>query len=329
MTKRVSSLVSIVLALVLVTLSAAVGAAETFKLYTPTVTTHPWHRGAERFAAIVKEKTGGAIDVKIYPNSELGSERDALELVKLGTIQTSFNTVGSAGTFIPSLNIFNLPFLFKSEEDAQKFAAGPLAQKLASTCERSGFVCLAFHSSFFRYPMNSKRPLNTIADFSGLKIRTMQVPAHVDTYKALGASPTPIAFGDLYNALALGTVDGNENAIVTLEGLKMYEVQKYLSLVPILTTTGVTLVSKKVWDGLSPASREALREAARTSAHVIDQGYVEDQKRSLEILKAKGVTVNVVKDLAPFRKAVQGVYEKYLPTLPKEAQDVVRELLKH
>lgn len=328
MMRRRFSLMVAVLPLLGLMLSAAVAAAETFKLYTPTVTSHPWHKGAERFAAGVKEKTGGAIEVKIYPNSELGSEREALELVKLGTIETSFNTVGSAGTFIPSLNIFNLPFLFKSEEDAQKFSNGPLAQKLASTCERSGFVCLAFHSSFFRYPMNSKRPLNAINDFSGLKIRTMQVPAHVDAYRALGASPTPIAFGDLYNALALGTVDGNENAIVTLEGLKMYEVQKYLSLVPVLTTTGVTLVSKKVWDRLPPASRAALQDAAKSAAGVIDQGYVEDEKRSLGILKSKGVTVNTVTDLTPFRKAVQGVYDKYLPTLPKEAQDVVRELLK-
>lgn len=303
-------------------------AAEILKLSHPTNETHPWHKGAVRFAAVVKEKSGGALEVTVFPNAQLGQERESLELIKSGAIQLGIHTTGSTSNVVPSMNFFNLPFLFRSEEDARKFSSGPLGAKLMATCDRSGYQCLVLHSSFFRYPMNSKRPLRDVADFNGLKMRTMPIPSHVETYRSLGASPTPVAFGDLYNALAFGTVDGNENAIVTLEGLKMYEVQKYLSLVPVFPTTGVILVSKRTWDRLTPAHRTALEEAARTAAETIDRTYVEDEKRSLEILKAKGIQVNAVPDLAPFVKAVQPIYDKYVPTLPKEAQEVVQELIK-
>jgi tripartite ATP-independent transporter DctP family solute receptor len=303
-------------------------AAEVLKLSHTTNETHPWHKGALRFAAAAKEKSGGALEVTVFPNNQLGQEREALELIKSGTIQIGIQTVGSTSNLVPSMNLFNLPFLFRTEEEARKFAAGSLGTKLMATCDRAGYRCLALHSSFFRYPMNSKRPLREVSDFNGIKMRTMPVPAHVDTYRALGASPTPVAFGDLYNALAFGTVDGNENAIVTLEGLKMYEVQKFLSLVPVFPTTGLILVSKRTWDRLSPAHRTALEEAARSAAETIDRAYVEDEKRSLEILKAKGIQVNKVRDLTEFAKAVQPIYDKYVPTLPKEAQEVVQELVK-
>lgn len=310
-------------------LAPSARAAEVLKLSHTTIESNPWHKGALRFAELVNAKTGGAVQVQIFPNNQLGSEREILTLMRSGAVDMGFDTVGAVGTFVQAMNIFNLPFLFKTEQEAAEFSRGPLAAKLLASCDRAGYRCLAFHSSFFRYPMNNKRPLQSLADFRGLKIRTMEVPPHVDTYRALGASPTPIPFGDLYNALALGTVDGNENTVVTLEGLKIYEVQRYISLIPILTTTGVVIVGKKTWDRLSPAHQGVVEAAAREAAEVIDRAFTEAGEKSLGIMKAKGVQVDAgPPDLTPFRKAAQPVYDKYIPTLPKEAQEVARELLK-
>ncbi len=183
----------------------------------------PYHVGLLEFARIVAEKTNGQVEVQIFPNNQLGNEKEMIEGLLLGTLDITVPSNGVVTNFVPELGIFDLPFLFRDRPHMYKVMDGPVGQELNGAMQKKGFRLLGFYEAGIRHIM-TKKPINSFEDLQGLKIRTMQVPAHVASFNAFGANATPLAYGELYGALQTGVVDGAEAANTNYNSKKFYEV---------------------------------------------------------------------------------------------------------
>jgi len=288
--------------------------------------THPYSDGARKLAELVAEKTGGKLEIQHFPAGQLGGERDITEGLQAGTVDMMVNSLGVAATFVPEINLFNLPFIFTGATHYDKVVQGPVGEKILAACEENELIGLGFTAPVFRIPMNNLRPINTPADFQGMKIRLMEVPLHMDTYKALGATPVPIAFGELYTALQLGTVDGCENAIATLFTQRFYEVQKYMTILPVVSNGAVYLMSKKSWDKLPESYQEAIMSSMPEAIKACDESYLQLEEDGLNDMVDKGLKVNTPPDIDPFVKAVAPIYDKYLAKMPDWVGGLVPEI---
>jgi len=298
----------------------------TLKLAHTCADNHPYNVGAKKLADLVSAKTEGRLKITVYPAGQLGGERDIVEALQAGTIDMCVTSLGVAATFVPEYNLFNLPFLFSGADHFIAVARGPIGARLLAAADSHDLKGLGFGGPVFRVPMNSRRALNTPEDFKGLKIRLMEVPVHMDTYRALGASPVPIAFGELYTALQLGTVDGCENAIATLYTQRFYEVQKYLSVLPVISNGAVFLSGQKAWSRLPQEYRDIIMESMPEAIAAHDDSYLLLDKEGLQAIIAKGVHVNTPKDLAPFVKATESVYASNLKKMPAWVSELVPQI---
>jgi TRAP-type C4-dicarboxylate transport system substrate-binding protein len=213
-----------------------------------------------------------------------------------------------------------------------KVMHGPLGEWIMKESvregEKVGLKVLGIGGPMFRVPMNNVRPITRIDDFKGLKIRTMEVPLHKDTYKAMGASPVPLPFGELYTALQTGVVDGNENGPATLEAMKFYEVQKYVTYLPVVSNGGIFLMSLKTWQGLSPEHQQAMAASAKAWVKSMDDEGLKQDTEALKKMEAKGTKINTIKDMTPYVNATKHIYDQMLKDYPKEYREVVDRILK-
>ena len=274
-------------------------------------------------AELVKEKTNGEILIKVFGNGVLGGERDVNEGVQMGTIDIADTSTGPLESFVPMMGVLSLPFLFEDVEHFKKFKESKVAEELLATCEDYGFKGLGFNSPVFREPLNSKRSINTPEDFKGLKIRLMEVPIHMDTYAAMGASPTPIAYAEVYSALQLGVVDGCENALASLMDMKFYEVSKYLSRIPVFSNACALIMNLDKWNELSVVQQQAITESARIGLDLIDEGYLANGEEALKVMEKSGIIISTPPSLDPFIEVTKSVYEKNIPKLPSGAQEII------
>ncbi|UCD82747.1 MAG: TRAP transporter substrate-binding protein [Desulfobacterales bacterium] len=290
-----------------------------------------YHTAGLAFGQCLDQSTGGAIKVKIYPQGQLGGERDITEGLQLGSVDLQATSIGVTGTFIPALNILNLPFLFNGPKHWMAVMNGPVGQQILGKAreqgEQVGLKVLAIGAPDFRLPMNNKLPINSIEDFKGLKIRTMQVPIHMKAYESIGASPVPLPFGELYTALQTGVVDGNENGPLTLYGKKFYEVQKYMVLLPIVSNGGIFLMSKATWDKLSRDHQLAVTKCIAVWRQTMDQDALEQGGIAIQKMKDEGLQVTTIEDLAPFIKATSPAYEWLYSQLPKDTSEWARSMV--
>lgn len=329
MFKRAMILSLVVLLLIVPTVPGL--AKTTFKYGHANAVTYPYHLAGVAFGEALEKKTGGELVVQIHPMGQLGGEKDITEGLQLGTVDFQASSLGVTGNFIPAVNVFNLPFLFKSPEHFLKVMNGPLGAKVLEIVqaqgEKVGLKVLGIAGPSFRLPMNNVRAIKTVADFKGLRIRTMQVPIHMAAYKALGAVPLPIAFGELYTALQTGVVDGNENGPATLAAMKFYEVQKHVTTLPIVSNGGVFLMSMKTWNKLSASQKKAVTDSAQEWVKAMNDECLKQDKEALELMKAKGVTITEVPNVRPFISAMKPVYDEYLKDFSPELQKVVNQIL--
>ncbi len=299
------------------------------KLAHDSPTTSGWHVGAMKIAEMTKKQSDGALEIRVYPSAQLGDMRETAELAQAGTIDMVLLTAGVAASFVPSMNLFGLPFLFNDSEQAAAVYNGDLGRRLMQDADAAGYKGLGFNIRTFRSPMNSVHPITKRADFEGLKIRLMQVPIMIDSYRALGASPVAMPYSEVYTAAQSGVIDGMENTPTGVYSPKFHEVMDYYSLLPVFINTCVLYMSRKSWDALSPAHQTLIQNVAAEGNEFISQKYFELDAENLEKIKAAGVQVDEGPfDLAPFREAVRPVYDQYVPELPKSGQDVVAELQK-
>jgi TRAP-type transport system periplasmic protein len=288
---------------------------------------HPWHQAALRFAEDIARRSDNGLQLSVFPSSQLGDLRELMELTQRGLVDLNVNTAGILAIFVPDANVFNLPFLFSSHAQADAFYQSNVARGIASRCPRAQIICLTFVTTVFRSPMNNKRPIRTPDDMRGLKIRLMQVPLHIDSYRALGAVPTALPFSELYTAAQTGVVDGFENAVGTLHTSKLYEVGKYLDTLPVFLYTNVLAMSDRSFRKLTDLQRKAVTDSVPAFATSVNAAMLELERTGLQAMAARGViTTTGPFDLAVFRQRVRPVYEKWVPMLSPEIQSAVKEL---
>jgi tripartite ATP-independent transporter DctP family solute receptor len=279
----------------------------TLKLGTSTQPTHIYNQAADYFAKIVAEKTGGDIEVQVFPAAQLGSERDMVEGLQLGSLEMTLTSTGPMGGFVPQVKLFNLPFLFKDRESCYRVLDGEIGTQIADRFVKVGIRSLGWFENGFRNITNSKRAVNSPDDMKGVKIRVMEDDVFILTMKAMGASPLPMAFGELYTALEQKTVDAQENPLAVIHSSRFFEVQKYLAMTGHFYSPAVLLISEMSWKSLSPENQKIVADAA-AQARDYERGLSLKADQELEAACEKeGMTITHP-DKAPFAKAVASVY---------------------
>jgi TRAP-type transport system periplasmic protein len=281
-----------------------------------------FHVAAVKFKELVEKNSKGEITVALFTDAKLGDERTLLERMKMGIVDSAIITSGPIINFVPSFGVIDLPFLFRDPDHAYKVLDGSIGQKLLTDVESQGWKGLSFGERGFRNLTNSKRPVNTPEDIKGLKIRVMQNPVYVDSFKALGANAVPMAWTEVLTALQQGTVDGQENPLNVIMAFKLYDIQKHLSITRHAYAPAPILMSMATWKKLSPAQQGIVKKAAQDAA---DHERAWDNKMEsdwLKELESKGMTVTKP-DLKPFLAAVKPVYEQYTPKYGKDLLDSI------
>lgn len=270
-----------------------------------------FHLCALKFKEIVEEETDGDVSVTIFPNAKLGDERALLEGMKMGVVDAGIITSGPFINFIPEFGVFDLPFLFRSPGHAYAVLDGTVGNSILEKMESQGWKGLAYGERGFRNLTNSKRPVTSPEDIEGLKIRLMQNPVYVDSFKALGANAVPMAWTEALTALQQKTIDGQENPLNVIVAFKLYESQQYLSLTRHAYAPNVIMMSMRSWKKLTPEQQEVVKAAAQEAAEENRKYDNSKAEEWLAFLKDQGMEVVEEPDLAAFREAVQPVYDKY------------------
>lgn len=270
---------------------------------------HHYQVASKMFADNVAKRTNGEILITVYPSDTYGKQKQLVSQAQLGQADMVLTSDAVISSFVPVFGVLNLPFLFQDIDHVGRTMDGEVGEILAAEAGKKGLEVLGYWENGFRHITNNKHPINTPADLKGVKLRTPESKLVIDSFKALGASPTPMSFGDIYSALQLGTVDGQENPIAHLLAQKWYEVQKYLSLTGHQHYVEPLLMSKAKFDKLTPEQQKILREEARKVAVEIRKLATQDEDKMLEEVK-KHMQVNTVPDKQPFIDAVQPVYEQ-------------------
>ncbi|MDB5911432.1 MAG: transporter substrate-binding protein [Ramlibacter sp.] len=265
--------------------------------------------------------TNGRHTIKVFAKSALGQEKDTIEQTKLGALAMTRVNVAPMNNICPATMVPTMPFLFRSTDHMRKVLDGPIGDEILKSCEEQGFVGLAFYDSGARSIYSVKKPIKTIADVKGMKIRVQQSDLWVAMMEAMGANATPMPFGEVYTALKTGLVDAAENNYPSYESTRHFEVARYYNRTEHSMAPEILLFSRKTWDTLTPQDQAAIRTAAKESVLFMRKLWDEREARSLAIVKAGGAQVIDV-DTASFRAAMKPVYEKFLKD-PK-LQDMVR-----
>jgi tripartite ATP-independent transporter DctP family solute receptor len=286
--------------------------------------------GAQKFADLVSAKSGGKMTVKVFENGSLGSDVAVLSSMQGGILDFSLMSVGTLASYNKQFSVFDFPYMFNNEHEADTVLDGPVGKKLLAKLPEKGFVGLAYAELGFRHVHNSKRPIKTLADLQGLKLRVIPVPIYLDFMNQEGATAVPMSYTELYPALEQGAVDGATNPFQNIEFSKMYEVTKYLSLTRHMYSAMFFIGSKKTMDKLTPDEQKVIMDAADEAKLFQRQAARDINTRSLETLK-KTMTVNEISDveIAKMRDKAKPVIEKWTREVgPDLVAEVNAELAK-
>lgn len=279
------------------------------KLGHPGALNHHYHEGALMFKDLVASKSNGEMEIVVFPANQLGKQRQLVEGAQLGTVEMVLTSDVLLSSFEKSMGVLNLPYIFNDIDHVSKVLDGEIGSYLSDKLSKKGLVVLGYWENGFRHVSNSKRPINTPEDLKGLKIRTPGGFVFVDTFNSYGASATPMSFGELYSALQLKTVDGQENPVAHVLTQKFFEVQKYLSLTSHIHVSEPLVMSKVIFESLDPKQQQILDEAAKEVAAWMRHEVQSLEDSQLEMLKGK-IEVNDA-DRTAFKAASTAVYEKH------------------
>ena len=286
---------------------------------------HSWNTCLVGFAEEVKAATSGRVQIQVFPSSQLGNEMDLIEGLSLQTIDGGLIGGGSFQSIEPKFGIEALPYAWPSHEAAYRALDGELGAQLLTLLGKRGIVGLSWWENGFRHLTNNTRPVTKPEDMKGLKIRVTPDKMRLDTFKALGASPMPINFGELYTALQQGVVDGQENPFAIIYSSSFFEVQKYLSVTGHIWGSALLCVNSSVWGKLSKEDQETVMKLAAKWRDEQRRQTMEQEGKFLEMLKAKGMQVSNDVDKEAFQKAVQVVWKDYEGVFGKDLMDLVRK----
>jgi C4-dicarboxylate-binding protein DctP len=324
---RVRGLAASLLALSLVSIAPGRALAAEFSLRFAhvLVADTPAGKAAERFAALVAERTKGRVEVKVYPAGQLGNDTQIVEQIQLNTVQIGIPPTAVLGQFEPRMQIFDLPFIFPTRAATYAVLDGDIGRELLGGLDKRGFVGLAFWESGFKQLTSRGKPITKPADLAGLKVRTMDSPLIVAQFRAWGSNPVPIAFGETYNALQQGVVDAQENPLVSIDRMKFYEVQDHLTLSNHAYLGYVLLVNKAAWTRLPEDLRPVIQKIAEETR---DWQRAESEKLDAQLtekMRASGMKVHTLDDAGrkEFIQVSRKVHQSYEKTLTKALLDRV------
>lgn len=268
---------------------------------------HPTHQALLQMKEYVERETGGKVTIEIFPNSQLGGERETVEQVQNGTLEMAYTTVGPLTSVVPEYMVLDIPFLFNSYAEAWMILDSNVGMKLSDTLNNYGLEQMCWLESGFRHITTSNVPVATPSDLNGLKIRTMEAAMHMENFKALGANPTPVAWNELYLAMSQKLVDGQENPLGNIVDLKMYEVQKNLTLDGHLYDAAPLVTSSDWFSSLPLEYQKILKEGAMiASSYNRFMNYIcEDQYKDILIDKGMTITELTNEQKDAFRKLGQ------------------------
>ncbi len=281
---------------------------------------HPQGLGAQKLAEIVHRESAGKIRINIFPDGRLGNEQQVAAALQGGSIEISMMSPAQLVSTIKEFIVLDLPFSFTDTAQADNVLDGPFGQRLLAYMPVKGWVGLGFMEQGYRSISNSKRPILTLEDFKGLKIRTLLNPLYTDMLSSLGAKPVPMPFPEVYAAMEKQIVDGQENPETTVALSKFYTVQKYFSATRHIYNPQLVLVSKKFWDSLS-ADEKKIFEAATIEARDFQRTAARAlMDKSRQTMLAHGMQINEIApaELARMREAVKPVRDKYAAKLDPE-----------
>ncbi|CAN7707688.1 TRAP transporter substrate-binding protein [Pseudorhodoferax sp. LjRoot39] len=286
---------------------------------------YPTVAAVKHMSQVLAKESGGKYTIKVFNKSALGSEKETLDQVKIGALEMNRVNISSLNSICPKTLVPTMPFLFDSIAHMRKTLDGPIGEEILKGCESQGLVGLAFYDSGAR-SIYAKKPVKTLADAKGLKIRVQQSDLWVALVGAMGANATPMPTGEVYTALKTGLIDAAENNIPSYEGFKHYEAVKFYSHTEHSMAPEMLVISKAIFDKMSPADQALFRKAAKESVTFQRQKWDEQEAKALDIVVKAGSTIVKDVDKASFKAAMQPVYAKFITTpdlqrLVKAVQD--------
>ncbi|MCG8355699.1 MAG: TRAP transporter substrate-binding protein [Kiloniellales bacterium] len=286
---------------------------------------YPTTDAIEYMGQLLDTWTSGRMKIKIFHSMQLGGEKEALEQVQVGALEMTRVSVGVVGPIVEDFNAFNLPYFFRSVDHMHKVVDGEIGTELLNKLEKGGLIGLGYMDAGSRSFYNKERPIKTLDDLNGLKIRVMQNPIFVEMVNAMGGNGLSVAFNELYTAMQTGVVDGAENNPPTYNSHKHYEIAGYYSLTEHLMVPEIFVFSKKVWDTLSPLDQQLIRKASAMAVEKERELWAAREQTALKDLQSKGIQVVTDIDKGPFIEATEPVRAKFggeFADLIKRAQAV-------
>lgn len=305
--------------------SALAAGATVFKAGHSATNMEPYQLGLEAFGKKLNELTNGKFEVKVFPNCQLGSEKEMTEGLFLGNVDIATSATTVVANFVPEFVLYDLPYLFNNSEHFYKASDGAPGKFLVDACAKKGIRLLAIYDAGVRH-IASKNPVNSIDDLKGRKIRTMQSQIHIDTFNAFGAKATPMAFGEQFSALEQGVIDGVEASNTSCYNQQFWRPAPNWALVSWYRCVTAMMMSEKKFQSYPEDIQRAIQEAATYSAKVERDAYEKSESDSLAAMEKAGV--NITKpDTEPFKKIANEVADKYItdPEL-KKVLEQIREL---
>ena len=272
--------------------------------------TDPLAIGAHAFKKHVEQMSNNAIQVQLYPNRQIGDEKQLVEGLRFGTVDAAVVTNAVTAQADGAFQVLDLPFVFENDKQVQKVLDGAVGEELGKRLAAKNIVLLGYFDGGFRSMINNKRPVDKPSDMNGIKLRVMQNPQYIEMVNSLGGSAVPMAFGETVTAIQQGTIDGLELPIALIEPLKVNEFTKYLSLTNHTYTCYELMVGKRVMDKLPKDQQALVMKAAKAAVDDQRKAMAEATPKALASLEKAGMKVNPIGDMAAFRKAVAPVYEK-------------------
>ncbi|WP_439861933.1 TRAP transporter substrate-binding protein [Pseudomonas sp. MBLB4136] len=302
-------------------LSSTLAQAKTFRMAIGDNVGGTQYELGVKFAEEFKARTGGKHDAKLFPNSQLGSEEDTVSNAAMGTLDFSILAINNVTPFSPSVGVLTLPYMIQSLDDAVTLTQSDIGQTLTdNTVRDAGVRIIGWAYSGFRVLTNSKRPVTTLADLEGLQIRVPKNEIMIDTYRAWGINPTPMAWAETFTGLQLKVVDGQDNPYITVSAMKFDEVQKYITNIRYLFSIEPLIISESVFQEQSADVQQAILEAGKAATAHSAQFLIAEEDKIKKELTAKGM---VIADPANGEKewidrAVAQVWPKYYEQLGKD-----------
>ncbi|WP_315612877.1 TRAP transporter substrate-binding protein DctP [Alkalihalobacillus sp. MEB130] len=283
--------------------------------------------GVQKFKEELEALSGGAMSLNLHYNNTFGGEREVIEMMGINSLDMATTSSGALGTWSKEFNMFDLPFLFRDHEHAYQVFDSEIGEELATNFEQSSNVkILSFWTAGYRYLSSAEGPIKHVDDVAGMKHRVQENEVQIDTWRAYGGNPTPMAWPEVYTGLQQGVIESQSNPLDSIYTMKFFEVQDYVSKLPEIYQPYLLLMSETLFDSLTPEQQAIVLEAADNSVQHAREGFEKLDAEATEILKEKGMEITETEDIdvESFKEKVEPVYERFAPEFGEELINSIR-----